>query len=236
MHASFSKSISRLEGFIAYTFKQKDLLVEALTHKSFTNEKKNLGCSFNERLEFLGDAVLSLVISEHLFTMYPAYSEAELSKIRAYTVQENSLAEAADKLHIGSFLRMGKGEVSTGGRKKSSLLANAFEAILGAIYIDGGIRNAKKFVLQHLQDKVSARFTGNLMGDFKTRFQEFSQSQYGALPRYVLEYEKGPDHEKSFTVSVFINDHCFGSGTGSSKKAAEQKAAQAGLIKMQGMK
>jgi ribonuclease-3 len=236
MRVSFSGSIEPLENSIAYTFRNKTLLKEALTHKSFSNEKENKGSPFNERLEFLGDAVLTLVISRYLYSAYPEYSESELSKIRAYVVQESSLSDAAKGIDIGTHLRLGKGEDMTGGREKSSLLANAFEALLGAIYLDGGIRKAESFVIRHLKGKINELASGDLQYDFKTRLQEVSQARFGVLPRYITEHEEGPEHRKTFEVKVFIKNVYYGSGTGGSKKAAAQRAAQAGLKKLDGFK
>lgn len=236
MHVSFSKNIAPLEKSIEYTFKKKSLLKEALTHKSFINEKDNRGCSFNERMEFLGDAVLSLVISEHLYNAYPEYSEAEFSKIRAYTVQESSLSEAAERIDIGLHLRLGKGEEMSGGRKKPSLLANAFEAVLGAIYIDGGLKKAEKFTIKHLSEKINDLVSGNMLFDFKTRLQEVSQASFGVLPKYEIEKEEGPDHSKIFKINLFINNVYYGSGKGKTKKAAAQRAAQKGLEKIDSTK
>jgi len=236
MAVSFSKSIATLENSIDHTFRKKSLLKEALTHKSFANEKDNKGDPFNERMEFLGDAVLSLVISKYLYFTYPEFSEADFSRIRAYAVQEASLFEAAESVNIGSYLRIGKGEEMTGGRKKPSLLANAFEAVLGAIYIDGGIKKAEEFAIKSLRGKISELVSGNILFDYKTMLQEASQAGFGVLPKYDIVSEEGPEHNKIFKVKVFINNVCYGSGKGKSKKAAAQIAAQAGLEKIGNIK
>ncbi len=236
MPASFSKHIAPLEKSIDYTFRKKSLLKEALTHKSFTNEKDNMGQPFNERMEFLGDAVLSLVISKHLYLAYPEFSEADFSRIRAYAVQESSLSEAAERVNIGSYLRLGKGEEMTGGRKKPSLLANAFEAVLGALYIDGGIKNAEEFAIRCLSGKISELVSGSILFDYKTMLQEASQAGFGVLPRYEFDKEEGPEHNKIFRVKVFINNVCYGSGTGRTKKAAAQMAAETGMEKIGNLK
>ena len=235
MPVSFSKSIAPLEKTIEHTFRNKSLLKEALTHKSFSNEKDNKGQPFNERMEFLGDAVLSLVISKHLYFAYPEYSEADFSKIRAYAVQEASLSEAAKSINIGLYLRLGKGEEMTGGRKKPSLLANAFEAVLGALYIDGGIKKAEEFAIRSLSEKISELVSGNILFDYKTMLQEASQASFGVLPRYEIDKEEGPEHNKLFKVKVFINNVCYGSGKGKSKKAAAQMAAETGLEKIRNL-
>jgi ribonuclease-3 len=234
MRASFSKSIAPLEVSLGYTFKKKSLLKEALTHKSFAHERQKESIPFNERMEFLGDAVLSIIISDYLFHKYPEYSESSLSKVRAYAVQEATLAEAAIKLNIGGYLQLGKGEELTGGRNKPSLLANAFESVLGAIYLDGGIKKAKEFVLANLKDKADESVTDNVLFDFKTKFQEVAQAEFGVLPKYSIHKEEGPEHSKIFEVNVFINDKMYGSGKGRSKKIAAQMAAKEGLKKIKG--
>ncbi len=226
------ENLSNLEHSIAYTFKKKPLLKEALTHKSYAYENQKKRVSFNERMEFLGDAVLELIISEYLFSSYSEYTEADLSKIKAYAVQEATLAEIAKCLNIGEYLRLGKGEELTGGRKKPSLLANAFEAILAAIYLDGGYKKAKDFVLRHLINKMEELATNNFVFDFKTKLQEVAQAQCGVLPKYITHREEGPEHKKIFEVKVYINNELLGSGKGKTKKAAAQKAAEEGLKKI----
>jgi len=232
MHASSSENIQLLETKIGYKFKKKSLIKEALTHKSFAKEKLGNSEPFNERLEFLGDAVLELIISDYLFSTYPQYTEAELSKIKAYAVQESTLADIALKLGIGACLRLGKGEETSGGRKKPSLLANAFEAILAAIYFDGGFKKAKDFTLRNLKERIKTLIKRDLLFDFKTRFQEIVQEKFGVLPRYRVYREEGPEHMKTFEVEVFIKNEFYGSGRGKSKKEAAQKAAEVGLKKI----
>jgi ribonuclease-3 len=183
-------------------------------------------------MEFLGDSVLELIISEYLFNSYPEYTEADLSRIKAYIVQESTLAQTAKELDLGTYLHLGKGEEMTGGRKKSSLLADAFEAVLAAIYLDGGYKNAKGFVLKHLTCKIDDLITSDVIFDFKTKLQEVAQAQFGVLPKYVIHKEEGPEHKKTFEVKVFIKKDFLGSGKGKTKKAAEQKAAEKGLKKI----
>ena len=232
MHASSSENLSALESSIGYTFKKKSLLKEALTHKSFAHEQQENPIAFNERMEFLGDSVLELVMSEYLYCMYKEYTEADLSKIKSYAVQESTLANIAQSLDIGVHLKLGKGEELTGGRKKPSLLANAYEALLAAIYLDGGYRNAKSFVLSFLTSKIESLATNKFVFDFKTNFQEVVQAQFSVLPTYVTHREEGPEHKKIFEVKVFIHNNYYGSGKGKTKKAAAQKAAEAGLKKI----
>lgn len=230
MRALFLKNISALEASIGYSFKNKDLLLEAITHKSYANE--NPECSFNERLEFLGDAILNLIVSNYLYAGYLEYTEAELSKAKAYAIQEMTLFEAARQMNLGLYLLLGKGEEATGGREKSSLLANAFEAIVAAIFLDSGLRNTKSFVLQHLKDRIETVIVKDLFFDFKTELQELVQARYGVLPEYRVHREEGPEHRKTFEVKVFIGSDFYGSGSGKSKKEAAQQAAEVALKKL----
>jgi len=232
MRASSSKNLADLEGSLGYKFKKKSLLKEAITHKSYAHEKQKGILSFNERMEFLGDSVLELIISEYLFTSYPEYTEADLSRIKAYTVQEPTLAEIAKSIDIGKHLLLGKGEEMTGGRDKSSLLADAFEALLAAIYLDGGYKKARDFVYRHLIHKTDELSTKKFIFDFKTKLQEVAQAHFGVLPSYVMHKEEGPEHKKTFEVKVFINENYLGLGKGNTKKAAAQKAAEAALKKI----
>jgi ribonuclease-3 len=232
MRVSSSKNIADLENNLGYTFKKKSLIKEAITHKSYAHEKQKGSLSFNERMEFLGDSVLELIISEYIFTTYPEYTEADLSRIKAYTVQESTLAEIAKSINIGDCLILGKGEEMTGGRKKDTLLADAFEAVLAANYLDGGYKKAKAFILRHLIHKTDELSTKNFIFDFKTKLQEVAQAQFGVLPSYVIHKEEGPEHKKTFEVKVFINENYLGLGKGKTKKAAAQKAAEAALKKI----
>ncbi len=232
MHASSSENIHLLEEKIGYQFKEKSLLEEALTHKSFAREKPGASVPDNERLEFLGDAVLELIISSYLFKAYPQYSEAELSKIKAYIGQESTLADSAREIGIGSHLHLGKGEAASGGKNKPSLLSNAFEAILAAIYLDGGMQKAENFTLINLENKINELIRKDLLFDFKTRFQEVVQEKYGVLPGYRVHKEEGPEHMKVFEVNVYIKNNFYGTGRGRSKKEADQKAAETGLKKI----
>jgi ribonuclease-3 len=232
MHASSSRDIRGLETKIGYSFKKTSLLEQALTHKSFAKERPKDPEIFNERLEFLGDAVIGLIICEYLYRTYPQYSEAELSKLKSYTVQESTLAEVASRLNIGSYLRLGKGEETTGGRKKPSILADAFEALVAAIYLDSGLKNTKKFTLKNLEEKIKVFINKGINLDFKSQFQEITQERFGVLPRYRIKREEGPEHRKTFEVEVLVKDILYGSGKGKSKKEAEQKAAEAGLKKL----
>jgi ribonuclease-3 len=232
MGVSSSENIRLLEKKIGYKFKKKSLIREALTHKSYAKEKTGDTVQYNERLEFLGDSVLGLVISHYLFNTYPGYTEAEFSKIKAYVVQESTLSGAASRLGIGSHLYLGKGEETSGGRKKISLLANALEALLAAIYLDGGFKNVRQFVLRTLESETKKIIKKDLLYDYKTRLQEVVQEKFRVLPKYRMHKEEGPEHMKIFEVNVFIDDEFYGTGTGRSKKEAAQKAARAGLKKL----
>jgi len=232
MHALSSENLSKLELSIGYHFKRRPLLTQALTHKSYAYEHKEEGAIDNERLEFLGDAVLNLIISEHLYNKFKDFTEAELSRIKAYAVKESTLARTARKLKIGRYLYLGRGEEITGGRNKPSLLANAFEAILAAIYIDGGYKNARTFLINHLLPEIERVSKEDFVFDFKTRLQEVSQMKFGTLPKYITTKEEGPDHEKVFEVKVYLNEKLMGTGIGKTKKAAAQKAAQEGLRRL----
>ena len=222
--------MEEVEKIIHYTFKNKQLLKQALTHSSYANEKKlgKLGC--NERLEFLGDAVLELISSDFLYKRFDQVPEGELTKKRASLVCEPSLAYCARQFGLPEFLLLGKGENMTGGRNRDSIVSDATEALLGAIYLDGGFANAKEFVLKFILNDIERK---QLFYDSKTILQEMVQEN-GIQPiEYVLTEESGPDHDKQFTVEVHINGVAAGKGTGHTKKAAEQAAAYQAIRKAQ---
>lgn len=210
-------------------YKNIELYSEALTHRSFLNENRNVKISHNERLEFLGDAVLELIISEFLFEKYPDRPEGDLTSFRAALVKTESLAQISRELELGMYLRMSKGEEVTGGRDKDFLLANTFEAVLGAIYLDLGYIQCKNLVYQVLIPKLEGVVENRSDIDFKTKFQELAQAKYKVTPIYKVLSEQGPDHDKSFTMGVYIHDKEFGKGQGSSKQRAEEEAAQQAL-------
>ena len=214
--------MERLEQIIGYTFRNKKLLKQALTHSSYANEKKlgKLGC--NERLEFLGDAVLELVSSDVLYAKFPQIPEGELTKKRASLVCEPSLAYCARQFDLPKYLLLGRGEDMTGGRMRDSIVSDATEALLGAIYLDGGFEKAKEFVLKFILNDMEHK---QLFYDSKTILQELVQEKGRQTVEYVLTKETGPDHNKQFSVDVLINGTPAGSGTGHTKKAAEQAAA-----------
>lgn len=218
--------LKRFQEMIGYQFKDEQLLKQALTHSSYANEKHLKKLSDNERLEFLGDAVLELTSSEFLFTHYPKLTEGQLTKLRASIVCEPTLALCTEEIKLGDYLFLGKGEDQTGGRKRKSILSDAMEAVIGAIYLDGGFANAKEFVLKFIMTDIEHK---HLFYDSKTILQEVVQGEHEQLS-YVLLEETGPDHDKSFTVGVLIGNKEISTGTGHTKKAAEQEAAYNALL------
>lgn len=213
-------------------FNDLKLLNQALTHSSYLYEKKKGGIVQNERLEFLGDVVLGLVVSEYIYDYYPDYREGELAKIRAVVVSRPILARIAKSRGVGEFLLLGKGEELTGGRKRNSILADAFEAIVGAIYLDSGLSVAREFVLSLLKEEIELANRDESVRDYKTVLQEFTQDRYKVLPAYGVTRVLGPDHKRSFEVDVIIKDKVFGKGRGKSKKEAEQDAAYKALNRL----
>lgn len=218
-----------LESKIGYCFCRKYLLNRALTHSSYANQWGLSYIEHNERLEFLGDSVLSLVVSEHIFTKYKNKPEGKLTKIRASIVCESSLYELAKIMNLGEYMLMGKGEEITGGRDRVSILADAYEALIAAVYIDGGIENARKFILAELSENIEKIVNGANIKDYKSRLQEYVQKDTGINIRYEIENEEGPDHNKVFYAKVCLNGRDVGRGRGRSKKEAEQEAARAAL-------
>lgn len=217
--------MQRLEERIGYTFKDGELLQTALTHTSYANEARRK-LPNNERLEFLGDSVLSFVVAEYLFAGAPRLPEGELTRRRAALVCEPALAGFARQIGLGEHLYLGKGEEMNGGRDRPSILADAFEALIAALYLDGGMDVAKGFILGFVQNGAAAE------EDYKTRLQEVVQQNPQERLRYVLAGEDGPDHNKFFTVEVYLNSNCIGTGQGHSKKLAEQHAARQALVLM----
>jgi ribonuclease-3 len=221
-------SIQEFEKKIGVEFKDKDLLLLALTHRSYVNEHKDTD-SHNERLEFLGDAVLELITSDYLFSTYPERTEGDLTSFRAALVRTESLADTAQEIGVGENIRLSKGEEDTGGRSKNYLLANALEAIIGAIYLDSGYEVARDFVHTHLLKKIDHIVENRLDIDSKTKIQELTQSKYKVTRSYEVIEEEGPDHDKRFTVVVKINGKEIGKGFGTSKQKAEEDAAKSGI-------
>lgn len=219
--------ISELEEKIGYQFKQQGLLRQALTHSSYANEKRMKKHSDNERLEFLGDAVLEIVSSDFLYRNYPDLPEGDLTKLRASIVCEPTLALCTREMDLGSYLFLGKGEDQTGGRKRKSILSDALESVIGAIYLDGGFEHAKTFIHRFILTDIEHK---KLFYDSKTILQEVVQGNYEESLHYELLSEEGPDHNKQFTVEARIGERAVGTGNGHTKKAAEQEAAYQALL------
>lgn len=222
---------SPIELRLAYHFQSQRLLEEALTHKSYLNECPSPERRDNERLEFLGDAVLDLVISELFLSRFPEAPEGELSKLKAKTVSETALSHVARRLDLGSALVLGRGEELTGGRDKPSLLADALEAVIAAVYLDGGLAAARQVVLTAFTDLFDNLWRSEV-ADYKTELQELCQRDFSVLPVYRVLRESGPDHHKQFEVELSIRGEGYGVGTGRSKKEAEQRAAKTALERL----
>ncbi|MDA3733129.1 ribonuclease III [Niameybacter massiliensis] len=223
------KKLIELEARIGYKFNDLEHLRNAVTHRSFANEHRNLQIKDNERLEFLGDAILDLIISKYLFDKYPSMPEGDLSKIRASIVCEGSLAKTARLMELGSYILLGKGEEMTGGRTRNSILADAFEAVTGSIFVDGQFEDVVAFLTATLIKNVDHLSVDALYTDFKTILQENIQRESLQPLHYEVVDEKGPDHDKDFYVAVYHGEACLGKGVGKSKKEAEQRAAQTAL-------
>ncbi|MGL4913667.1 MAG: ribonuclease III [Romboutsia sp.] len=227
INKKISETIGQFENIIEYNFKNKEYILEALTHSSYSNENKEY--DFNERLEFLGDSVLSIVVSEYLFRKETNLPEGELTKLRANIVCEESLSEVANEIKLGEHMLLGKGEEATGGRQRISILADAFEAVIAAIYLDGGLESARAFVLKYMESIILDSRKGKIFRDYKTHLQEVLQGQGENNIWYKLVEEKGPDHNKRFVMEVGVNETVLGTGEGKSKKEAEQLAARVAL-------
>ncbi len=228
-----SKALSRLQKSLSYRFNNPRILEEALTHKSFINESKNKDRKDNERLEFLGDAVLDLIIGHVLMDQFPDAPEGDLSKMKAKIVSEDTLAQIAQEIDLGSFLELGKGETLTQGKEKPSLLSNALEALIAAMYLDADFQTAREKVLSLFNHHLKVLEPGEISFDYKTALQEYSQKQYGCLPVYTLIEASGPDHEKRFKIETCIDGKSCGLGVGKSKKVAEQQSAKEALSVLQ---
>lgn len=227
------KNLKALENKIGIEFKNKNFLFQALVHRSYLNENPRFKLGSNERLEFLGDAVLEFITSLLLFRKLPQYSEGNLTNIRSCLVRTSSLAEIARKLSLGKFLLLSKGEEDLGGRKNATLLANCFEALIGAIYLDQDSKIVENFLLELLIPKLEQTIKTQRFKDYKSLFQEFSQSREKITPNYTVLQESGPDHKKTFTVGLLVDKKLWAKGTGNSKLEAEEQAAKAALEKAQ---
>ena len=224
--------LDEIQRRLEYRFRQPRLLLEALTHKSYLNEVRGSQEADNERLEFLGDAVLDLVVSEYLVHAFPEAAEGELSKLRSRLVSEKTLARVANRIGLGDLLRLGRGETKTQGQSKPSILADALEAVFAGVYLDGGLEAASKCVKTAFSDELASCDRSLAKGDFKTDLQEVCQRDFELLPQYRTIRETGPDHEKLFEVEILIRGEHYGVGVGKSKKEAEQMAAKQALEKL----
>ncbi len=211
-------------------FNSIELLEIALTHRSFSNEK--IDGENNEKLEFLGDSVLGLIITDYLYTQFPLLTEGDLARIKSYIVSEEILSAIGKKLNINKYLRIGKGEELTGGREKKGLIADAFEAILGALYLDGKYSKVEEFVIRLFKDEIGLVINEEKGLDYKTLLQEYVQKKFKDCPKYRLIEETGPEHDKTFSMEVLINEKIYGNGSGKSKKEAEKTAATSAYKKL----
>ncbi|MFW6035960.1 MAG: ribonuclease III [Halothermotrichaceae bacterium] len=226
------KILSELEEIINLKFDNKNLLQRSLIHKSFSNENNNLKLRDNERLEFLGDSVLSIVISTYIFNNFPDYPEGELAKMRSVIVSEPILAIKAREINLGKFIMLGHGEELSGGRNRNSILADTMEALICAVYLDFGFETVGEFIINLFEDIIKKVEEGSYIQDYKTMLQEIIQQDGLGRPSYIVVDEKGPDHNKIFSVEVVYNKKSLATGTGTSKKEAEQNAARAALENM----
>jgi len=221
------RQISKIQDKLGYFFGNRELLIRSLTHSSYANENMKSGMTSNERLEFLGDSLLGMTVAELIYKNKPELTEGQMTKLRAELVCEKSLAALADKLDLGAYMMLGRGEENGGGRSRPSILADALEAVLAAIYLDGGFDPTIRFVSDCFRNHLDDTLNSN--SDYKTLLQEMIQVKPGQTHVYDIIEETGPDHDKTFTVEVKLNGRPFGKGKGKSKKSAEQAAAQAAI-------
>lgn len=219
------RQLQQFQGQASLKFRQVELLNQALSHRSWANEQEPQ-VSNNERLEFLGDSVLGLVVAEHLHELLPDRPEGDLARIKSFVVSEESLAAIALNIGVDRVVLVGKGEEQSGGREKKAILADALEAIIGAWFLDSGFRAARRFVRQHLEPEIQKVLQNRHRKDYKTLLQELVQKQFKTYPRYRVEHKSGPDHDKTFWVAVDVNGESYGPGEGKNKKEAEQAAAR----------
>lgn len=228
---NFKQKTLELQNDVGYTFENPMYLYEALTHSSYSNEQKSRHKDYpcNERLEFLGDSVLSFVVSDYIFNGIGKYQEGDLTKIRSGAVCEDACCEYAKKIGLGKYMLLGRGEENAGGRERKSILADAFEAFLAAMFLDGGIEPTREFLLPYIKKNVNRIIAKGNLRDYKTMLQQFVQQNRGDILEYRQVGESGPDHNKVFEVEVSVNNNVIGKGKGSSKREAEQYAAHAAL-------
>ncbi|HEY7912799.1 MAG TPA: ribonuclease III [Blastocatellia bacterium] len=224
------KLLSELEQKVGYSFRSRALLDRALTHRSFANERTSEKCQHNEAMEFLGDSVLGFVVSAWLLERFPDLSEGKLSKIKAYLVSEASLVELAEEIDLGHYILLNRGEEKTGGRRKRALLADAYEALIGALYVDGGVTVAERFLRRELREKLTAIDPASMIGaDYKSALQERLQAMGGPAPDYQVVEVFGPDHRRTFRVELRVGGQALATGEGHTIKLAQQEAARVAL-------
>ncbi len=228
------RKLEDLENKLGYFFGDRELLSEALTHKSYYHENRSKAAPYNERLEFLGDSVIGLVVVEYLFLLEERYSESVLAKMKSYLVCEAVLADIASSISLGKYILLGKGEDSTGGRIKKSILSDTFEAAIGAVYLDGGFPKTREIVRSFFKGRVDKVIKEGEFYDYKTELQEKTQLDYGTLPEYRVIKEEGVEHKRVFTVAVFLEGRELGVASGKRKKEAEALAAKEALEKLKG--
>ncbi len=222
----------QLQQNIGYQFHNLRLLRQALIHRSFANESGDPAIEDNEKFEFLGDSVLGFVISDFLYHAFPNFREGDMSRVKSHVVSESFLAKLARDIELGSFMLLGKGEASSGGHKKNSLLSDCYEALIASIYLDGGIEPAREFLMRNFKERVETLVYGRHILDHKSLLQEHAQELFRCIPRYRLRQTIGPDHERTYEMELYINGDVFSVGTGRNKKEAEQSAAKAALEKL----
>jgi len=232
MQSDETEKLKDLQFKLGYIFFNPSLLKKALTHSTFVNECQEKDIRDNERLEFLGDSILGFIISDFLHQNFLTYSEGMLSKLKAYIVSEEYLSIISKELDLGTYLKLGKGEEVSGGRNKSSILANTYEAIIGAIYLDGGLAMTKRFIVKDIKNKIIKLGKKMLVPDYKSMLQEYAQKEFGTIPKYELVSETGENHSPIFEIQVIIQDKIYATGTAGSKKKAEQTAANQALKKI----
>ena len=223
------KDITKLEDTLHISFRNSALLQQALVHRSYLNENPDFELRSNERLEFLGDSILSAVVAEKLYKDYPDLPEGDMTKLRSALVRGETLARMAQQLNLADYLYLGRGEESGGGRTKQSILADALEAVIGAVFMDQGFNVCRDLILRLYESELEKAVSSSLTADFKSRFQEVAQSKYHEIPEYRVISAEGPDHAREFIVEVLIGGRVMGKGSGSSKREAEQGAARAAL-------
>jgi len=226
------KKLKTLEEKLGFEFNNLEFLEQALTHSSYVYESGKKEIVSNERLEFLGDVILSLAISEYIYNQYPEYTEGTMAKMRATVVSKPILAKHGRAINLGKYLLLGKGEETTGGQERESILADAFEAVIGAMYLDQGLEKTRQFVLNQLREEIVLVEKERHIPDSKTLLQEFTQNEFKALPKYEVVQVSGPDHHQLFEVKVLVNGEIWGIGAGRSKKQAEQAAAREALMNL----